>query len=162
MKRNDKVVIGHAPSDHGKKGTTYLISAFDVLSATYPHLELEIIENREHKEALAEYRDFDILVDKIMPSDTGQMGRGWYGVVTNEAQHMGLPVVTTIREDLRRYLPKKSGIVSTDKDELVDTLSRLIEDPELREELGNQGRNYVRTYHDPLRMARITTDLYRS
>jgi hypothetical protein len=157
----NQLVVGHAPSDRTKKGTTFILPIFRLISQTYPNVKLKIVENVSHETALSAYREFDILIDTILAT-CGSQKRGWYGVVANEVQHMGIPVVTTIREDLLEYLPEKSGIVSADATNLAEVLSTLIEDEESRRDLGAQGARFVRKCHDPVRCARIVSRLYDS
>jgi len=153
------VVIGHIPSSRERKGTRYLEKAYETLSQSHPGVELRIVENTTHREALRAMESFDVLVDQVRPEP--RRNGGWYGIVANEAQAMGIPVVSTIDHGLLELLPQNPGIINACAEELPDALVEMVEDPGLRARLGGEGNRFVRGFHNPEKIARLTADLYQ-
>ena len=82
-------VVVHAPSSRRRKGTDHVVEACEDLD-----VELRIVEGLRHDEALARYRDADIVVD--------QLNAGWYGLFAIECMAMGKPVVTFLHDEAAR------------------------------------------------------------
>ena len=49
---DEKIIIGHAPTDRKLKGTKYFIEAVDQIKKEYSNVEYLLIENRSHMDAL--------------------------------------------------------------------------------------------------------------
>lgn len=145
------LTIGHTPSNIARKGTSRLIRAIHKLKEKHPDIRLEIVRQVPHRVALRRLAHFDLFVDQVSASSER---RGWYGVASNEAQHAGIPVLTTIREDLVGYLPESTGIIRVGPEDLVDKLDLLIQDEELRKRVGEEGRRFVKDFHNPLLVAK--------
>ncbi|MDI9395634.1 MAG: glycosyltransferase [Euryarchaeota archaeon] len=142
INRNDsKIIIGHAPTNRFYKGTKYFLEAMDQLKKKYPNVECLLIENKPHKEAMQLLQTCDIVVDSVDVL-------GWYGVLTNEVQQMGIPCCTWIKHGLEPYLEEPSGIVNVTKDNLKQRLEELILDENLRGNLGINGKKYVEKVHN--------------
>jgi glycosyltransferase involved in cell wall biosynthesis len=146
-------LVVHAPSNRERKGTRYVIEA----CAQLP-VELDIVEGVPHEEARARYARADIVVD--------QLNAGWHGVFALEAMALGKPVVTHLKPDVVERSAEGYGvrlpIVPAAKDNLVDALRPLVEQPALRREIGAASRAYVEQVHDIDRIAARLLDLYRS
>ena len=142
MDRNDdRIIIGHAPTNRFYKGTKYFLEAMEQLKKEYPNVECLLIENKPHKEAMQLLQTCDIVVDSVDVL-------GWYGVLTNEVQQMGIPCCTWIKPGLEPYLEEPSGIVNVTKDNLTQRLEELILDENLRRDLGRSGEKYVEKVHN--------------
>jgi hypothetical protein len=89
-------VVVHAPSSRGRKGTEHVVAACDALD-----LDLRVVEGLRHDEALALYREADIVVD--------QLNAGWYGVLAIECLALGKPVLTFLHDDARRRTEEAYG-----------------------------------------------------
>lgn len=137
---DEKIIIGHAPTNRKLKGTEYFIEAMDELKTVYPNVECLLIENKPHKEALRLLQTCDIVVDSV--------GLGWYGVLTNEVQQMGIPCCVTIKPELEQFIKKPSGIVNVSPENLKQKLEELILDESLRIKLGKHGKEYVNRVHN--------------
>jgi glycosyltransferase involved in cell wall biosynthesis len=146
-------LVVHAPSNREKKGTRFVIEACERLP-----VELDIVEGVPHEEARARYARADIVVD--------QLNAGWHGVFALEAMALGKPVVTHLKPDVVERSAEGFGarlpIVRASKDDLVEALTPLVEQPALRKELGAASRAYVEQVHDIDRIAARLLDLYRS
>jgi hypothetical protein len=133
------------------KGTSYVIEAVRVLSERYP-VELVLLQDLSHDEALRRKADSDIVVDQL--TNAG----GWgYGMSSVEACAMGLPVVTNIPEKMAAPLGPHP-FVQADPDSIRDVLERLITDEVRCRRLGAEGRAWVRERHD---VRSVGEQLYR-
>lgn len=131
--------IVHLPSARAEKGTEYVISAIEELKREGYNIKFTLVENIPHQEVMSYYNQADIVVDQLLI--------GWYGMVTIEAMALKKPVCVYIREDLVKYLPFIPFCISS-KDDIAVKLKELIEDRELRKELGEKGRHFVEQVHD--------------
>lgn len=149
-----KIKILHAPSDRLIKGTDEIVRTIKKLSKKYP-IELVLIENLPHKEALSKYAEADIAID--------QLRIGWYGSFGVEAMAFGLPLVCFLRsKDLEKFVPfhREIPIVSTEHKNLEDILMFLIENPIIRHQIGLKSRSYVEKYHNPIEIAKKVSSVY--
>jgi len=151
--KNKKLKIVHAPTNRLKKGTKYILEAVERLKSEGYDFEFVLVENRSHEEALRIYEDADIIVDQI--------AYGQHALVAVEGMAMGKPVLSYIREDIEKYYPTLP-ILNTNPDTIYDNLKLLIENPELRRELGEKGRKYVEEMHDSKKIAKQMIELYKS
>jgi glycosyltransferase involved in cell wall biosynthesis len=150
-RETDKIRVVHAPTSRVKKGTDAVVAACEQLP-----VELEIVENVRHDQALERYRQADIFVD--------QFNAGWHGVFAIEGMALGKPVVGFIRDEPREQTERAFGvelpIVSATKDELAARLAPLVESVEERRRLGEAGRRYVEQVHDAERIADRLLEIY--
>ena len=138
----DKVLIAHAPTNRAIKSTALFIEAVDRLKAEGYPVEVDIIEHVPWTECLERKAKADIFYDQVL------LG---YGNNALEAWGMGIPVVAgaddaTLDEMERRFghLP----FYHATEDTIYDALKELVESPELRQQYGDIGYQYVRQYHD--------------
>jgi glycosyltransferase involved in cell wall biosynthesis len=163
VKDKDKIIIGTVKSLETKYGIEYLIKAFGELRKKYSNIKLEIggegsqrhnLENmakdlnifedvqflgrltaREVVEALNRY---DIAVFPSLVES--------FGVAAVEAQACGVPVIASNVGGLPEATnPGVSSLLIEREDVkgLCAALEKLIEDPKLRREMGNNGRRFV-------------------
>jgi O-antigen/teichoic acid export membrane protein len=133
-------IVVHAPSSRRRKGTDHVLRACDGLD-----VELRIVEGLHHQEALALYRDADIVVD--------QLNAGWYGLFAIECMALGKPVVTFLHEAAIERTEEAYGVrvpvVNASADTLRERLEGLVAmGPDAREEIGAASRAYVEQVHD--------------
>ena len=145
-------VVVHAPSSRRRKGTDHVVAACEDLD-----VELRIVEGLRHDEALARYRDADIVVD--------QLNAGWYGLFAIECMAMGKPVVTFLHDQAARRTEDAYGlpvpIVNASSETLRDRLEELVEmGPSARGEIGRASRVYVERVHDLDRVTDALLDVY--
>ena len=153
IERNDnKIIIGHAPTNRLWKGTEHFLRAMKSIKRYYQNVEMLLIENVPYQQALEMYQLCDIMVDAVE--------LGWYGVLTSEVQAMGIPVCEKLIANTK-YLPEASGIVNVTKDSLEKKLRVLIEDEELRNRLGQEGKMYVEKYHNNETINKRIMELYK-
>jgi len=156
----DRLVLVHAPSHRDVKGTDAILTALDELAAEGYDFRLDLVEGVSNAEALARYRDADVLIDQIYA--------GWYGGVAVEAMAMGKPVVAYIREADLHYLDPQMAVelpmLRAAPATIKEDLRRVLEMPraELRER-AEASRAFVERWHDPLAIAtRIADDSRRA
>jgi hypothetical protein len=143
---NGTVVITHAPNHRGFKGTEFVLEAIRILQAEGLKIELRLLEriqNTEVRRILCE--DTDILVEQIIAT-----GHGLNGL---EGLASGLPVISNLEDDtylmpMRRWsFFGECPLVSASPETLVNVLRKLVTRPELRQQLGKAGRDYMEKYH---------------
>lgn len=147
--KKGKPIIVHSPSKRFGKGTEQILEKLKEVKGEF---ELILVENMPHEEAMTIYRDADIIIDQISV--------GTYGVFAIEAMAMGKPVITYISPEMKEKLPDDLPIVSTDFDNLAQTIDNLIDDPKKRYELGIRGRAYAEKYHDNVKVAKLLYEIY--
>ena len=151
-RRRQRPLIVHAPSNRGAKGTDRIVEVVSRMAKQGHKFDFKLVENLPHREALAIFREADILID--------QLRIGWYGVTAVEGMALGKAVVTYIRDDLKHYLPLPSPIAFANPDTLEDVLADLIVDPDRIMALGAEGRRFVERYHCAERTCRTLSNLY--
>lgn len=151
------LIIGHAPSHRGAKGTQALIDAVSALKLEGYKFELHLIENMDRNEALERYAACDIIVDQLIA--------GWYGGFGVEAMALGKPVVAYLRgadlsfipAEMRRELP----VINATPNTIVDVLRQLLSSPRpVLRDIGLASRNFVERWHDPRSIAAQTLSDY--
>src|ERR671937_1127382 len=151
VSRNGKVRIVHAPTKRTVKGTEAVIAACEQLP-----VELDLIENVRHDEAVERYRQADIVVD--------QLKTGWYGVFAIEGMALGKPVVTYLHDEAVARTEQAFGvpvpIVSATPESLVERLRPLVESAEERRRIGEASRAYVEHVHDAEKLADRLIEIY--
>lgn len=156
-RRDNKLIIAHAPSNRKVKGTDFFIDTLTRVTREHPRLELRLIENISNVEALREIARCDVLFD--------QLHVGWYGGVAVEAMTMGVPVMTFIREDDLQYVPAEMRealpIIRTSRETLREDLVHLSTRDDLRL-ISERSTSYVRTFHNPEKVASVVTRAYFS
>ena len=144
-------IVLHAPSSRGRKGTEHVVAACATLD-----VDLEIVEDLDHRKAFERYRRADIVVD--------QLNAGWYGVFAIEAMALGKPVVTFLHDEAVRRTEEAFGvevpIVNASKETLVAALRPLVESADERRRVGAASRAYVEAVHDVDRVTDRLLALY--
>ena len=140
------VRLAHAPNHRGAKGTEFILDAVEQLRSEGLLVELVLFEgvtNDEVRKTLSS--DVDILVEQLI-------GIG-HGLNALEGMASGLVTVSNLQnDDLLRHFRRFSfldecPLVSAEPESITDILRNLVTRPELREELGAAGREYVEKYH---------------
>ena len=133
-------VVVHAPSSRRRKGTDHVVEACAGLD-----VDLRIVEGLRHDEALARYRDADIVVD--------QLNAGWYGLFAIECMALGKPVITFLHDEAVLRTQEAYGIevpvVNASAETLHERLGELVDVGSAgRAEIGAASRAYVERVHD--------------
>ena len=97
-----------------------------------------------------------LLTDAIV---VDQLMLGWYGGFATEAMALGKPVVCFIDEATNPF-GERLPIIRANPSTLKDQIRRLAAHPELRAQVGREGRRFVQDVHDPrLVAARVINDI---
>lgn len=160
VKRKQKKVIKivHSPTSRDFKGSTFILEGLEILKKRYNNIEVQIIENIPHKEALKLYGEADLVIDQVLI--------GWYGAFGVEAMKMGKPLAVYIREEDLRFIPKamgedvKDAIINITPFNIVEKLSLYIENQDLLKQKAQAGLAYSNKWHDPLYVAGIVKSVY--
>lgn len=142
------VRIGHAPTNRAAKGTDVILDELTQIGKQYP-IEIVLIENLPHQDALKLKKSCHIFVDSI-----GELS---YGINGLESLAMGIPTAAEIPPDFEVVL-KKHPFINISKGRIADQLIPFIESRPLREEFGSRGREWVGTWHNPVTMVRKMID----
>lgn len=143
--------IIHAPTRRNAKGTEFVIRAVKELKAEGQAVELVLVEGIPASKMIELYKSCDIGIDQLL--------YGWYGKVSIELMALGIPAICYIDHNLLRYHPNLP-IVSANPHTLKETIDRLIRDKATRLKIAEQGRKYVRKYHDANQVVNKLLDLY--
>jgi len=145
------VKVVHAPTNRIIKGTDFIIKEIERLINDGFKIELILVENKKHEEAIEIYKKGDIIIDDIL--------QGPYGILAIECMALGKPVLCRIDPKLKKYY-SDLPIVDTPPEMIYDNIKFLITHPEVRAELGLKGRQYVENNHDSQVVAKKLIDLY--
>jgi len=149
--RNRVQSIGHAPTSRYFKGSDAIIEVCRQLERER-NVQLILIENKPHREALRLKARCDIFIDQI-----ANLGGWGYGMNSLESLSMGIPTCTSMVPEYESFLPDHP-FVKVDADNLKEQLIRLIDDEQLRRRKAWQGRRWVERHHD---IAVVMDQLYR-
>jgi hypothetical protein len=148
-----KLRIVHAPSSREVKGTKFILPVISRLKEEGYDIDFVLLENMNNTRVRQICEGADIVIDQLLLES--------YGIFAVECMALGKPVLCRIDEHFEKcYLDLP--IINTNPENLYDNLRRLIEDPDLREEIGERSRRYVENTHDSKFIARRLADLYRS
>jgi colanic acid/amylovoran biosynthesis glycosyltransferase len=154
-----------------REDVEYVIVGEGVLRANLESLVSRLgIENKVHlvgaktqNEVLNLYRQAHLFIlSSVTASDGDQEGQG---LVIQEAQAMQLPVVSTIHNGIPEgVLPDESAylVPERDVDALADRLLYLINNPEVRKEMGRKGRRFVEENYDNEILIDRLVEIYNS
>lgn len=144
--KNGIVKITHSPNHRYVKGTEYILDAVNQLKNEGLKIEFILIEkktNEEVREILETASD--IHIEQIIYCG--------YALSAIEGMACGLPVISNEENEittrvLRRYsFLNECPVLSSSPEKIKQSLSVLIKNPDLREQLGKAGRSYVEKYH---------------
>ena len=150
IQSNNRVTIVHAPSKRAIKGSEYIESAINELKKDFD-IDYLMINNMNYNQAISIYRKADIIID--------QMIIGTYGMLSVEGMALGKCVVCYIEDG--NLFDDSNPICNTSITGLKDSLARLIENEETRNEYSESGMKYVQKYHNSKKVARLALEYYK-
>ncbi len=151
-RNDDRIVIGHAPTNRAAKGSDTIIAAVQSLMSEFP-LDLELIEGLPYHEALRRKARCDILIDQL-----GELG---YGINAIEALAMGICTCTALAAGFAEKYPDHP-FVEVNAGNLRERLVWLCRHPQERERLRQHGRAWVERMHDSRQVVRRIHELLLS
>ena len=140
--RNDgRVLIAHAPTNRQIKSTAQLLEAVERLQDEGYPIDLELIEHASWTDCLERKSRADIFFDQTL------LG---YGCNALEAWGMGIPVIAGAADETLDEMERRFGhlpFYHATEDTIYDALKELVDSPELRDQYGQIGFEYVKTWH---------------
>lgn len=155
--KKGKLKIVHAPTNRKIKGTDIIVSVIDDLNKKYD-IELILVENMSHSEALKVYQEADLIIDQIRI--------GWYGGFAVEAMKMGKPVAVFINDYDLKYVSYEmknalsNSVINVNPDNLKDKLIEILENRNILDEVSKNAYDYVCEFHNPDKLIKIVIDKY--
>jgi glycosyltransferase involved in cell wall biosynthesis len=151
--------IVHAPSNRDIKGTEYVLSAFERLKKEGVPFRYTLVEGMTNQKAREIYETADLLVDQLLI--------GYYGGLAVELMALAKPVICYIREKDLQHMPQEMvrdmPIINATPNTIYEVLKACLttDKAELRD-IGLSSRNYVETYHDPIKIAAKLVSDYKA
>lgn len=157
-KEDEGVIITHAPSNTGKKGTNeFIIPAINELSKKY-NIKFNLIQNLSHKDCLQEISKSDIFID--------QMVAGYYGNAGLEAMTMGIPVLAYVNDETLRLAGSEWSDIpllrvnKLSKESIKKTLEPYLKNNKKLIEISNLNKKWVKKTHSPKKIASMWEKIY--
>lgn len=155
---NKKIKIVHAPTNRDLKGSKFIIESLTKIKRKYSNVEISLVENMKHQDALKEYKEADLVIDQLLI--------GWYGAFAVEVMKMGKPVMVFIRKSDLKYIDKKmaqdclDSFITVDPTNLYEKLCLYLDNPAKLREISKASVEYVNKWHDPLKIAKYVSQFY--
>lgn len=151
--------IVHAPSDRKTKGTRFVVAAIDELRSRGLPVELRLIEGMTHQQALAAYRQADVLVDQLLT--------GWYGGLAVECMAMGIPALAYVDDaDLARVpiqMAEAMPVMDIRPENAAAAIANAMERLQAEGSAwSEESRAYVEQFHDPMKVAEQLVPVYEA
>lgn len=153
---NEEITIVHSPTNRKYKGTGLIISVIEKIKKE-KKINFVLMENRPRSEVLQVKSTSDIAIDQV----GGSMGGTGYGKAGLETLAMGIPTITNMTEEYALWLPENPFVVANNGNELYRKLIELIENRDLREQIGMEGVQWVEKYHGYNNVDLRLKELYR-
>jgi len=156
--KNGFVTIVHASNHRELKGTEFLIAACQELEAEGYQIQLRLLEQVSNIEVQRIMRQSDIIAEQFIHG---------YALTAMEGMSLAKPVMSNLSDDYYYRVHRlytgldECPIVSTSINQIKDHLRMLINNPELRRQIGEAGRRYVVKYHSYETVARMWDLIYR-
>ncbi|MBE9234273.1 glycosyltransferase [Cuspidothrix issatschenkoi LEGE 03284] len=158
-KLDKKIIIVHAPTNQEAKGSQYILMAIQKIEQQYPNIiELKLVENIPHQQALKIYQQADLIIDQILV--------GWYGGLAVETMQMGKPVVARIAEEDLHFLPQEmkkdvlETIINANPDTIYNVLCKFIENRMMLKQYSQASLEYVNKWHSYKYVVGLTKERY--
>lgn len=141
---NGPVKIFHCPNHRAVKGTQFLETACKELRESGLQIELQIVSGLKQDEIMKLMKQCDIVAAQFL-----------YGYASTEIEGLSLekPVISNLENNYYYEIARENTyfkycpIISASPENLSERLKNLILNPELRNDIGRKGREYVKKYH---------------
>jgi hypothetical protein len=160
-KIDKRLRIVHSPTNRAAKGSEIIIQSLERLKKRYgDFIEVLLVEGLPYRKARQVYTEADLAIDQILI--------GWYGGFAVELMKMGKPVLSFIREEDLRFIPKEmakdcqEALILAEPSTLDEKLLELVENPDILLKHSEAGLDYVYKWHDPAFVGKITKSVYES
>jgi hypothetical protein len=160
-KLEKKITIVHAPTNQEAKGSFFILNAINNIKKKYPNfIELKLVENLPHQQALKIYQEADLVIDQILV--------GWYGGLAMETMQMGKPVIARIAEEDLHFLPEQmkkdvlETVINAGPNNIESVIMNCLENRSLLKYHSQRSLEYVNRWHNPTYIANLTIEKYES
>lgn len=156
---NGPVRVFHSANHRGYKGTEFIVRAVEALRSKGLDVLLELAEGLTNREVRTRLQQCDVAVEQLLY--TG------YALAGIEAMACGLPVIANLEDESRTALFRRYAflnqcpILSAGPETIEKQLELLITNPDLREQLGKAGRQYVDRFHSYKTAQYLFGSIYR-
>ena len=144
-------VVFHSPTRAHKKGTDDIIRELNGLDG----IRLDVVQGVSNRECLEHKSKAHVYIDHMH-------GMG-YGTNSLEAWAIGMPVISSVSDELRGRIVEEVGylpFIAVEIDNLRKTVERLRDDEQFYWEGCELGSLYVKEFHNPRRVASMLQDAY--
>ncbi len=142
-------LVLHAPSVPEAKGTDVVLNVVQELKDEGLEFDFKLIQNMPNSELRQLLTESDIVVDELYSATVA--------VLSSEAMATGNAVLVRYLEDYSK-IPQGCPAINTSKFTLKDNLRRAIVDVDYRKSLAYQGRPYVESNNDHLKICQSILD----
>ncbi len=150
----NKIYILHAPTSRRTKGTDFVLTALNRLKDNGYPIEPIIIQKVHPSVIHTYFAKADIAIDQLL--------NGWYGSFACEMMALRIPVLCRIDPYLKTLQNIDPPLVQVTPDMIYDELVKLIENPSLREQIGQTEYEFTKEHHDYMKVGQDLIDLYDS
>ena len=151
---NTEPLIIHAPTSPVAKGTQYVLEAIDKLKVKNCPFKFQLLQGLTNAEYQHILKNADILVD--------QMIWGAFGVAAQQAMEMGKVVVAYILPERMPIYGKDLPVQNATIENLAEVLENLVNNNELRKQIGKKSVEYYNSMHEPKMVAAKMLQAYHS
>jgi len=131
-----------------EKGVDFLLKTCKDIG----NIKVGVIHDAEWTESLAQKADAGIGFDQLAP--VGEMPR-IYGLSSAEFWMLGKPCMTETHPSIYSLYPElKDIIIDVNRDNLFHVLNEYVSDPKIFTKQGQNGKKFVKKYHDARRIAK--------
>lgn len=145
--------VGNKGERGDAKGTKEIVQASERLKKEGYKIKLLSHDKVPNRDLKPYYQESDLVVE--------QLRCGWHGVTALEAMSMQKPVISYIRDDLKKYDPELP-IINADPDTIYRVLKWAIHHPAKLKEIGKKSRAYVVKTRDLRKVGKDLLNLYQS
>lgn len=151
-KPNERLLIVHAPTNPGLKGTEVILKAIEALKEQYD-FDFQLVQGMSHEQAKEIYQKADLIID--------QLHIGSYGLLAVESMAFGKPVICWISDYMTEQYPAELPLIRANPDTIQSVLEKLLQERDCLPEIGIRGRAYVEQHHDMVKNSRRILEIYQ-
>lgn len=153
----NKVRIVHSPTNRKFKGTDLILKVIKEVKKER-NIEFILLEKLPREKVLSIKATCDICIDQV----GGKFGGTGYGKSGLESLAMGIPTITNMTEEYQAFLKENPFVVANNEKELKEKLIELIDNKNLREEIGHKSIEWLKKYHSYDSVNKKLLELYKT
>jgi len=150
---NAELTLVHVTNQPGIEGTRQIAEVIDRLRARGRRIRFHWLHDLTHQQVLAEMARADLAI--------GKMKMGYYANAQIESMALGVPTITSVRDEFMTDELRRSGFIFTTLGQLEETIEYYLDHPEALAAKRRIARDSIRRLHDNDRLASRLVTLYR-